>query len=161
MPKPERLRTRLAERLRAAYQSGLLSQETFSHRLDELLRPARVEPEALVGDLTFRDRRARLRVAAERVQVRLGLRSQPSLLALDWSGANGELLLGRHSSCDVVLADPEISRRHARLIFRDGRWVLIDLGSTNGTYLNGRLVHRAQLQPGDVLDLGHQRLQVD
>lgn len=61
------------------------------------------------------------------------LADQPARLALDWSGAISELILGRRRDCDVVLSDPGVSRRHARLFFRDGSWVLEDLDSTNGT----------------------------
>lgn len=83
------------------------------------------------------------------------------MLALDWSGATDELLVGRHPSCDVVLADPTVSRRHARLRFRDGTWALQDLESTNGTTINGLRVGRCQLRAGDRLMLGDQHLTVD
>ena len=51
-----------------------------------------------------------------------------------------EVTIGRIEGNHIVLADPNISRRHARLIVRDGRYVLVDLESTNGTYVNGRQV---------------------
>ncbi|MGO9822239.1 MAG: FHA domain-containing protein [Solirubrobacteraceae bacterium] len=80
----------------------------------------------------------------------------PNLLALDWSGATDELLLGRGPGCDILLTDPTVSRRHARLRFRDGNWVLQDLRSTNGTLLNDTVVGRCQLRPGDRLRVGDQ-----
>jgi pilus assembly protein CpaF len=83
------------------------------------------------------------------------------LLALDWTGAREELVIGRHHACDVVLANPRVSRRHARLVFRDGSWVIQDLESTNGTVVNGDTVVRCALRPGDHLVLGGQRLRVD
>ena len=83
------------------------------------------------------------------------------LLALDWDGAEEDLLLGRHLSCDIVLGDLSVSRRHARLRFRDGHWVLQDLESTNGTSVNGARVGRCQLHPGDELRVGTVRLLVD
>jgi pilus assembly protein CpaF len=83
------------------------------------------------------------------------------LLALDWTGEQTELLIGRHYSCDVVLADHSVSRKHARVIFRDGGWILQDLDSTNGTTVNGATVGRCALQPGDQLVLGTERLRVD
>jgi pilus assembly protein CpaF len=61
----------------------------------------------------------------------------------------------------VVLGDATVSRRHARLVFRDGGWIIQDLASTNGTRLNGQAVGRACLRPGDQLLLGHQLLRVD
>jgi pSer/pThr/pTyr-binding forkhead associated (FHA) protein len=87
---------------------------------------------------------------------------QPAdLLALDWTGVVPELLVGRSRRCDVVLDDPGVSRRHARLVFRDGSWVLQDLQSTNGTTVNGVQVGRCQLRPGDSLTLGTACLRVD
>ena len=87
---------------------------------------------------------------------------QPAtLLALDWTGGRDELLVGRHDICDVVVGHPSVSRRHARLSFRDGHWVLRDLDSTNGTRVNGRRVVRCRLEPGDRLSLGSAELLVD
>lgn len=61
---------------------------------------------------------------------------------------------GRRLDCDVVLADPRVSRRHAQLRWRSGRYVLFDLGSTGGTSVNGHPVKEAVLEPGDVFSLG-------
>ena len=72
-----------------------------------------------------------------------------------------DALVGRHAACDVVLEHPSVSRRHARLSFRDGHWVLRDLDSTNGTRINGRPVVRCRLEPGDRLRLGSAELLVD
>ena len=83
------------------------------------------------------------------------------LLALDWGGECEELLLGRDRRCDVVLCDLSVSRRHARLVFRNERWVLQDLASTNGTLVNGRRVGRCELRPGDQLLIGSEQLRVD
>ncbi|HIE51823.1 MAG TPA: FHA domain-containing protein [Armatimonadetes bacterium] len=67
-----------------------------------------------------------------------------------------EVVLGRRSDCDVVLPhDREVSRRHARLIFDDGQWWIEDLGSRNGTFVNGhRLTARRPLTSGDRIRLG-------
>ena len=83
------------------------------------------------------------------------------LLALDWDGGDDDLLLGRHRGCDIVLDDLSVSRRHARLRFRDGHWVLQDLQSKNGTLLNRAAVVRCQLHPGDEVHVGTVRLLVD
>jgi pilus assembly protein CpaF len=85
----------------------------------------------------------------------------PVLLALDWTGGQSELLVGRHHGCDVVLPSLAVSRRHARLVFRDGNWVLQDLDSTNGTTVNGVRVGRCEVRPGDLVELGDARLQID
>ena len=82
-------------------------------------------------------------------------------LALDWSGAQSEMLIGRHHGCDLVLSDLSVSRRHLRMIFRDGQWILQDLESRNGTIVNGCRVGRCQLRPGDHLTLGDTHLTID
>jgi hypothetical protein len=63
--------------------------------------------------------------------------------------------LGRSRQCDVVLSDPNVSRQHAEIRPRGGSWVLTDLGSTNGTVLNGRRVDRPEvIKQGDEIELG-------
>jgi pSer/pThr/pTyr-binding forkhead associated (FHA) protein len=64
------------------------------------------------------------------------------------------VVLGRSRECEVVLADPNVSRKHAEVRWDGGRWVIADLGSTNGVKVNGRRVDRAQLEPGDRITLG-------
>jgi pSer/pThr/pTyr-binding forkhead associated (FHA) protein len=85
----------------------------------------------------------------------------PVLLALDWSGGQNDITIGRDRGCDVILSGAEVSRRHARLFFRDGSWVLQDLQSTNGTTVNGVRVGRCELRPGDTLILGGEHLTLD
>ena len=62
--------------------------------------------------------------------------------------------IGRLADCDVVLTDKGASRKHAQLRFRDGSWVLTDLGSTNGTRLNGQTVQSRELSDGDKVTIG-------
>lgn len=65
-----------------------------------------------------------------------------------------EVLIGRASTCDLSLDDRFLSRQHTRLRRVDGRWVVEDLGSRNGTLLNGRPVTSAStLEPGDQMVL--------
>jgi len=67
---------------------------------------------------------------------------------------SGKLVIGRSRDCDLVVDDPNVSRRHAE-VRRDGeRWLAVDLGSTNGIKVNGRRVDEAALEPGDELTLG-------
>src|SRR5262245_42520957 len=63
-------------------------------------------------------------------------------------------VIGRSRDCDVVVADPNVSRRHAELRKGDEGWTVIDLGSTNGIKVNGRRVGQAVLRPGDQITLG-------
>jgi hypothetical protein len=160
------LRRRIARTLNDAYADGLLSEETFTNRIEHLLKRHVIDPTSLIGDLSFRGRRTwETRIMERWHSVRASwFRGTPEperLLALDWTGKQAELLIGRHYACDVVLTDPSVSRRHARVVFRDGGWILQDLASTNGTTVNGALVGRCALEPGDHLVLGMERLRVD
>jgi hypothetical protein len=164
-------RTQLARTLQTAYADGLISQRTLSLRLDQVLHSRLVEPGRLVGDLYLRSPthsfRDRISQTMNTVIGRLGglfgdlTQDTVTLLALDWSAEPRELLVGRSSRCDVVISEMSVSRRHARLICRDAKWVLQDLDSTNGSHLNGRRVGRCELRPGDELYLGQARLRVD
>ena len=66
-----------------------------------------------------------------------------------------EILLGRDLANDISISDPEVSRRHARLLMQEDNVIIEDLGSTNGTFLNGqRIASPQQLRAGDVITLG-------
>lgn len=66
-----------------------------------------------------------------------------------------ELILGRDMSNDLVVNDPEVSRRHARLVLEGTNYRLEDLGSTNGTFIRGqRLAAPVMLKPGEIITLG-------
>ena len=58
-------------------------------------------------------------------------------------------VIGRDPGCDFKVSSDAISRRHARLEFREGRLVVTDLGSANGTFVNGRRVRERVLEVGD------------
>lgn len=71
----------------------------------------------------------------------------------DLQGATATI--GREANNEVVINDPEVSRKHARLTFQGGTWVIEDLGSTNGTFVNeSRLSGPYSLRLGDVVGLG-------
>ncbi len=68
-----------------------------------------------------------------------------------------QLIIGRDASNGVAINDVEVSRKHARLTLQGGKYVLDDLGSTNGTFINGqRLAAPAVLKAGDIVSLGEQ-----
>jgi len=147
---PGASRRHLARTLNAAYAGGLLSDDTFARRIDQVLKSRLIDPLALVGDLNLRRSgtpgaglRTGIRNAVAR--FRAGAATEitgPVLLALDWTGAQSELVIGRHHACDVVLENLSVSRRHARLLFRDAKWIVQDLESTNGTIVNGTRIGR-------------------
>ncbi|HEY81107.1 MAG TPA: FHA domain-containing protein [Caldilineae bacterium] len=66
-----------------------------------------------------------------------------------------DILIGRHPTlADVRLSDPTVSARHARIRRQNGEFLLIDLGSANGSYLNGKRVQETALRDQDLLRLG-------
>ena len=62
--------------------------------------------------------------------------------------------LGRGLDNTIVLDDPRVSRRHAQLRSVNGRWMVSDHQSTNGTFVNGMRVGEHPLNPGDIVSLG-------
>jgi hypothetical protein len=67
---------------------------------------------------------------------------------------NPPISLGRSLENDVIIQAPKVSRRHAQIVFRHGRWLLRDLQSTHGTYVNGHAIEECVLRTGDTITLG-------
>ena len=65
----------------------------------------------------------------------------------------GSMVVGRHSECDICLPSDEISRKHAKLVVTPEGLFVEDLGSANGTFVNGVRVRRERVEPGDELKL--------
>jgi pSer/pThr/pTyr-binding forkhead associated (FHA) protein len=68
--------------------------------------------------------------------------------------AAGITIIGRHPNCDLRIPLMEISRRHCQLDCHGGLFVLRDLGSSNGTFVNGERIEESQLKPGDHIQIG-------
>jgi hypothetical protein len=66
----------------------------------------------------------------------------------------GTFRIGRAADCELVLRDPRVSREHARVHARDGHLVLTDLGSTNGTRVNGQRIREVVLGADDQIAIG-------
>lgn len=90
--------------------------------------------------------------------LRLRVRSPEG--TFDRTLAPGTLVVGRSDGVDLKLSDPAVSRRHGRLEVSPSGVSYEDLGSANGSRLNGRRVSTASLSPGDVLELGSTRLEL-
>jgi hypothetical protein len=67
--------------------------------------------------------------------------------------------IGRLDESDVTLADPGVSRRHAEVRRQDGEYVVVDLGSTNGTMVNESTITERTLRPGDRITIGRSVLE--
>lgn len=109
------------------------------------------------------------RPKAERQRSQRRGRGAPSkIVVLDPSGArtsthrlSGTLDIGRDSACAIRPNDTYISQQHARIFNRNGSWVVEDLGSTNGTYLNQQKVTvPTQISPGDRIRIGKTVIEV-
>ena len=140
----EDTRERTVARLRRGYVAGRLDTDTFSRRVDCALSSGSGDGAA----------RPDGRPAPPRARSRsrwLRRRRPHGLLA---GAAGGRLVLGRSPGCQLVFDDDTVSRRHAELRMTDGRWILRDLGSSNGTWVNGRQVMEAEVIPGDEVQLG-------
>lgn len=88
------------------------------------------------------------------MQTQLGMDSRKGAVAVSWSDADGEhrilfideFFIGRGNDCRVRFYDPLVSRRHARVFNTDGVWQMQDLGSRNGTWLDGERIDAAPLK---------------
>lgn len=84
-----------------------------------------------------------------RLVVRQGPVSQP-----EFQLGVQPITIGRESGNDIVVNDPEVSRRHAQITFQGGRFLVEDLGSTNGTFVNSRRISMATpLNNNDTIDI--------
>jgi hypothetical protein len=95
----------------------------------------------------------------------LGLEG-PALVVRAGGGRAGESFrpagertrIGRSPDCEIFLDDVTVSRNHAVLIERDGRYVVEDQGSLNGTFVNRKRIESATLQEGDEVQIGKYRM---
>ena len=85
----------------------------------------------------------------------------PALLLLSGPSAGlrhevkGEVVIGRSPSCEIPLEDSKVSRRHVKIVIEDGQAKVTDLGSRNGTVVNGEKIEgEAVLLPGDRVQVG-------
>jgi hypothetical protein len=88
------------------------------------------------------------------------------IVRLTYDGTSREIdqqkiVIGRSRDCDIQLADANVSRQHAELRQEGASYWIVDLGSTNGTEVNGKRVKRAKLQDGDRIMLGSTEITFD
>jgi hypothetical protein len=97
--------------------------------------------------------------AVPKTQLAVHIRSGPDAgQRVPVTGAR--VTLGRHSSCDVTLQDSTVSREHAAMVRRGDGWWVVDLGSTNGTRVNGVRAAEQPVAPGDRVELGDAAVEI-
>jgi hypothetical protein len=155
-------RERVVRVLRDRTVEGRLSTDTFADRVGlAYSAESRRELAELVSDVRPARRPRRLLLAAIEWMSALDADieaawARPRLPSLGLPSTEGaRLTVGRSPSCDCVLPEECVSRRHAELRRDEGRWFLRDLGSSNGTRVNGvRVSEEIEVRPGDRLSLG-------
>lgn len=124
------------------------------------------EPETdptLTYDPVEEARRIRAREAAADIPGLSGyalVLTEGPLSGAHWHLSDGVHEAGRNTEATVFLDDVTVSRHHAAFHVEGGRLLLKDLGSTNGTYVNGKLAEETELSPGDEVIIGRFRLVV-
>ena len=159
-------RERAVRELREAAVQGRLSSDSFVRRLDDALRSRnRDDLEDLVRDLPGHSRPEDAVVRRVRAMSLWLLRvhhawQQPRLARLSLpTDRDRAYWLGRNPWSDLAFSNRTVSRSHARLNFGPDGWVLTDLGSTNGTRVNGWMVNGSQVvRPGDRVSFGSQKV---
>jgi hypothetical protein len=151
----DRDRDRAIGRLRQAYGSGALSTDTFEARVGRAfgVRDAG-ELGRLVEDCPPGPAERPWSSLARRVTAAL----RPAVDLEAPPPASGTFALGRSTDCSRVFADRTVSRVHAQLRWVNGGWVLSDLGSMNGTWVNGWRIQSAWVRDGDRVELGSVKL---
>jgi len=96
------------------------------------------------------------RYSGKSLIFRSGLEPQLKMENIDLDRDN--LIIGRDPGCDVVIAHPVVSKRHAQIIKQNGKSLIVDLGSVNGTFVNGIRVKRHELQDMDRVVIGPSEL---
>jgi hypothetical protein len=154
-------RDRAIEVLKEGAARGRLSHETFLRRMELALNArGHAELQALTADLAAGPVsgwavKAVSASAGFTQRVRRAWRSArlPELMLPD--PGPYPLRIGRDHGCGLRLADDCVSRLHAELRVADGAWLLRDLGSMNGTWVNGiRVVGEVPVRPGDTVRFG-------
>jgi FhaA, N-terminal domain/FHA domain len=120
------------------------------------------EPVSVPAEAQAQSGRTMIYSTAERVseplEERARTRAETALLLIDGKRvviSPAGATIGRGRASDIVLSDPNVSRQHAEIRPRGGSWVITDLGSTNGSQLNGRRLEGSEvLRPGDEIELG-------
>jgi FHA domain-containing protein/uncharacterized protein DUF1707 len=161
-------RDRVLAVLREGAVQGKLSHDTFLHRMELALAAHRVDQlDALTADLDNEGRWSRRlfeavgRASSFSARLRGAWQAErlPKLLLPEPSSFS--LHIGRDPANGLRLNDDTVSRRHAELSRRGGTWILRDLGSTNGTTVNGhRVAGTVPVRDGDMVSFGRMSFRI-
>jgi bacillolysin/thermolysin len=104
-------------------------------------------------------------VAIKKPQQRNTLRNSraqgPRLVLISGSMAGkqirlaADMLIGRNENCQIIIPDPSVSRKHARICFANNAWFIQDQNSSSGTFVNKEKIHSIRLHSGDLIRLGN------
>ena len=142
-----RLGESLTDELRAALQKHAIeNQYSFAGGLDLTLE----RDDALATGI--------LAVDAELAKGEVSWRAVVDIKGNRVSLRKGRTIIGRGSDADITVDDAGASRSHAEIVWDGSRAQITDLGSTNGTLLNGRRLKKSLLEPDSIIDIGSTRL---
>lgn len=140
------------------------------YKVEAALAAEADRPVAVTTHAPDEGRPSESRAISSDTATRLGVKGAgATLVVVDEDGKASErisvtrtpVVIGRMSSCDVVLADSNVSRRHAELR-RDGAdWIIEDLDSTNGTLVDGKVAKQHSLSGGETLSFGTSALRFE
>jgi Inner membrane component of T3SS, cytoplasmic domain/Protein of unknown function (DUF3662) len=158
-----------ALRFARAHGYALRERPRVTLRADAMLRPGEVEVEATVSPSAATEAAGDGADAGTRVYEVPVVRAPDVVLEVREPGramrripvSGAPIRIGRAPECELVLKDSRVSRRHARLHARNGVLVLTDLGSTNGTQVNGHRVTELVLGAGDRIQVGDTSLVIE
>lgn len=139
-------------------------QQVSTPQAEPAARPAPARAESLPTRITRPAPQPRTQpVPASQLPQQRAEQPKPQVV-LDINGERVALktlpvTLGRGTSADITIEDTGVSRRHLEIVEQDGTYLAVDLGSTNGSYINGtRLVGRAEITNGTVIEMGRARI---
>lgn len=154
-------RDRALDVLSARVAEGRMSHDTFERRVDQVLRAqSQAELSDIVRDLPeahpLMNRITGMVSSLSSLTARIeSAWRSPRLPRFTLPPDVSRIVVGRAPGCDLLLTDLTVSRLHAELLLTGGQWTVSDLGSMNGTRLNGwRLTGPARVRPGDQLGFG-------
>jgi FHA domain/Domain of unknown function (DUF1707) len=154
----DRMREAVVRRLGRDFGRGCISVDTLAWRIERAyLARSRQDLTPLVADLPPG---GLLGVLVERLELwRDSLRRPPLVCSPPPPDALVRpYVVGRNPGCDLVVDDDSVSRLHASITREGDCWVIVDLGSRNGTHVNGWRVAKAHVFDGDELVLGRTQM---